>query len=48
MVTLEAFRGGEDQVEAVCDACRSEGIDASTCSATCFLDALSPAGVVRV
>ncbi|KAH0918498.1 hypothetical protein HID58_026158 [Brassica napus] len=46
--TREAFRSGEDQVEAVCDACRSEGVDASTCSATCFLDALSPAGVVRI
>ncbi|CAG7872239.1 unnamed protein product [Brassica rapa] len=36
---LEAFRGGDGQVEAVCDACRSEGADASTCTAASFLDA---------
>ena len=40
-----ASRGGDGQVEAVCDACRSDGADASTCSAASLLDAFDPADV---
>ncbi|KAH0938179.1 hypothetical protein HID58_005640 [Brassica napus] len=39
------FRGGDagaDQVETVCDACRSEGADASTWHAPSLLDASIP------
>ncbi|KAH0919906.1 LOW QUALITY PROTEIN: hypothetical protein HID58_027566 [Brassica napus] len=39
---LAAFRGGADQVETVCDACRSEGADASTWHAPSLLDASIP------
>ncbi|KAF3565276.1 hypothetical protein DY000_02010960 [Brassica cretica] len=44
-VALTASRGGDGQVEAVCDACRSDGADASTCSAASLLDAFDPADV---
>ena len=47
-VATVAFRGGDSLVEAVCDACQSEGVNASTCSAASFLDACFPADVVRV
>ena len=43
---LAAFRGGADQVEVVCDACRSEGADASTWHAASLLDASSPTASV--
>ncbi|KAH0877774.1 hypothetical protein HID58_065168 [Brassica napus] len=42
------FEAEKIRLRRFCDACRSEGVDASTCPATCFLDARSPAGVGRV
>ncbi|KAH0943709.1 LOW QUALITY PROTEIN: hypothetical protein HID58_003346, partial [Brassica napus] len=42
------MRGGDDQVEAMCDACRSEGVDATTWHAASLLDASIPADVGRV
>ncbi|CAN7122871.1 unnamed protein product [Brassica rapa subsp. narinosa] len=40
-----ASRGGDGQVETVCDACRFDGADASTFSAASLLDAFDPADV---
>lgn len=45
---LAAFRGGADQVEAVCDACRAEGADASMWHAPSFLDASIPNASVEL
>ncbi|CAN6911421.1 unnamed protein product [Brassica oleracea] len=40
------LRGGDGQVEAVCDACQSDDVDASTCLAASLLDACFPVDVV--
>lgn len=45
LIAPTASRGRDGQVETVCDACRSDGADASTCSAASLLDAFDPADV---